>query len=82
MTAHPGRVNPGDMTTSTATPTRKDDYDEYVLPDQHAGVSGKLCAWVVVVQRTPENTLANPELSEQAPMDGIITAHGRWVRPR
>jgi hypothetical protein len=61
---------------------RRGNYDEYVLPDPYSGLSGKLCEWVVVVQRTPKAAPDNPEVSEQAPMDGIITAHGRWVRAR
>jgi hypothetical protein len=55
-------------------------YDEYILPDTYPGRSGKICEWIVAVQREPNEYPANPEASQQAPMGAIITAHGRWVR--
>jgi hypothetical protein len=63
-----------------AAPLDTGRYDEYISPDTYAGRSGKSCEWVVIVQRDPNETSANPEASQQAPMGGIITAHGRWVR--
>jgi hypothetical protein len=37
-----------------------------VLPNAYPGISGKLCEWIVVVQRTPNETPPNPEVSECA----------------
>lgn len=61
-------------------PLSNGGYDLYLSPDTYAGRSGKTCEWVVVVQRDPRDDSYNPELSQQAPMGGIITAHGRYVR--
>jgi hypothetical protein len=64
------------------TPTTDDNYEEYVGPPyaSRRGVP-TACEWVVVVQREPYDLPGRPEAQEGAPMDGIITAHGRYVRP-
>jgi len=63
-------------------PTRRSNYDEYVGPP-YSSRSGTpaACEWVVSVQREPLETPARPELSQEMPMGGIITAHGRYVTP-
>ena len=62
------------------TPSPDGAYAEYVARDAYDGASGRRCDWVVVVQRDRLDSDENPEASEQAPMGGIITAHGRWAR--
>jgi len=64
-----------------SAPVRVSGYDRYVGPP-YPSQSGTLaaCEWVVSVQRDPLETPERPEQSEGVPMNGIITAHGRYVR--
>lgn len=57
-------------------------YDQYVGPP-YGSRSGRpaACEWIVSVQRAPEEEPERPEMSQAAPMGGIITAHGRFIRP-
>ncbi len=66
--------------TLFATPVREGLYDRYV-GQPYASRSGVFaaCEWVVSVQREPLESPARPETSQQAPMSGIITAHGRYA---
>lgn len=56
-------------------PAHADKYDRYTL-ENTPGLPNPACDWVVVVQRDANEVPWNPEQTQSAPMNHIITAHG------